>query len=78
VASLVVAPLAFPAPLDQEAHQFTQQAFDSIFSRCGDSHYTKWYPTGFKGPTYLVLQFKGLTMTLTPQPLTARAAGRCC
>jgi hypothetical protein len=70
-ASLVLAPLAFPASLDQEARQFTQQALESMFSHCGDSHYTKWYPMGFKGPTYLIVQFKGLTMKLTPQPLAA-------
>jgi hypothetical protein len=71
VASLVLTPVAFPASLEQEARQFTQQALESMFSHCGDSHYTKWYPMGFKGPTYLIIQFKGLTMTLAPQPLTA-------
>jgi hypothetical protein len=54
VASLIVAPLTFAASLDQEARQFTQQALESILSHCGDSHYTKWYPMGFKGPTYLI------------------------
>jgi hypothetical protein len=33
VASLVLAPLAFPASLDQETHQFTQQALESIASQ---------------------------------------------
>jgi hypothetical protein len=70
MASLLLASSVFPASLEPQAQQFFQQTFDSMFSKCGDSHYTKWYPTGFKSPTYIVIRFEDVSTTLTPEPLT--------
>jgi hypothetical protein len=70
VASLLGPVLAFPASLDSEAQEFFRQSFEAIFSKCGDSHFTKWYPMGFKSPTYIIIQFQELSTTLTPEALT--------
>ena len=71
---LLLSPPAFAASLEQEAQQFFSQALASIFSTCGDSSFTKWYPWGFKSPTYIIVQFQALTTSLRPEPLTAREA----
>jgi hypothetical protein len=71
LAILCWSPLGFSASPDQEARQFLQQSFDAMFSKCGDSYFTKWYPMGFKGESYIVVQLKDLTMTFTPEALTA-------
>jgi hypothetical protein len=68
---LLLCPPAFAASLEQEAQQFFSQALASIFSTCGDSSFTKWYPWGFKSPTYIIVQLEGLTTSLEPEPLTA-------
>jgi hypothetical protein len=70
IASLLGSSRAFPASLDPEAQQFFQQSLEAMFSKCGNSYFTKWYPTGFKSATYIVIQFKDLSTTLTPEPLT--------
>jgi hypothetical protein len=68
---LVFSPLAFAASLEREAQEFFSQAIESIFSKCGDSSFTKWYPSGFKSPSYIIVQFEALKTSLRPEPLTA-------
>jgi hypothetical protein len=68
---LLFSPLAFAASLEREAQQFFSQAIESIFSKCGDSSFTKWYPSGFKSPSYIIVQFEALKTSLRPEPLTA-------
>ena len=71
---LLFSPLAFAASLEPEAQQFFSQAIESIFSKCGDSFFTKWYPSGFKSPSYIIVQLEALKTSLRPEPLTARDA----
>jgi hypothetical protein len=71
---LLFSPLAFAASLEREAQQFFSQTIESIFSKCGDSSFTKWYPSGFKSPSYIIVQFEALKTSLRPEPLTASDA----
>jgi hypothetical protein len=68
---LLFSPLAFAASLEREAQEFFGQAIESMFSKCGDSSFTKWYPSGFKSPSYIIVQFEALKTRLKPEPLTA-------
>ena len=68
---LPFSPLAFAASLEREAQEFFSQAIESMFSKCGDSSFTKWYPSGFKSPSYIIVQFEALKTRLRPEPLTA-------
>jgi hypothetical protein len=68
---LLFSPLAFAASLEREAQQFFRQAMESIFSQCGDSSFTKFYPSGFKSPSYIIVQLEALKTRLRPEPLTA-------
>ena len=68
---LPFSPLAFAASLEREAQEFFSQAIESMFSKCGDSSFTKWYPSGFKSPSYIIVQFEALKTRLRPDPLTA-------
>jgi hypothetical protein len=68
---LLFSPLAFAASLEQEAQEFFSQAIESMFSKCGDSSFTKWYPSGFKSPSYIIVQLEALKTRLRPEPLTA-------
>jgi hypothetical protein len=68
---LLFSPLAFAASLEREAQEFFSQAIESMFSKCGDSSFTKWYPSGFKSPSYIIVQFEALKTRLKPEPLTA-------
>ena len=68
---LLFSPMAFAASLEQEAQKFFSQAMESMFSKCGDSSFTKWYPSGFKSPSYIIVQFEALKTRLKPEPLTA-------
>jgi len=69
--ALLFSPLAFAASLEREAQQFFSQAIESIFSKCSDSSFTKWYPSGFKSPSYIIVQLEALKTSLRPEPLTA-------
>ena len=71
---LLFSPLAFAASLEREAQEFFSQAIKSMFSKCGDSSFTKWYPSGFKSPSYIIVQFEALKTSLRPEPLTASDA----
>jgi hypothetical protein len=71
---LLFSPLAFAASLEQEAQQFFAQALESMFTKCGDSSFTKWYPWGFKSPSYIIIEYEALKTNLKPQPLTASDA----
>ena len=68
---LLFSPLAFAASLEREAQEFFSPAIESMFSKCGDSSFTKWYPSGFKSPSYIIVQFEALKTSLRPEPLTA-------
>jgi hypothetical protein len=50
VTSLFGPSLAFPASLDSEAQEFFRRSFEAIFIKCGDSHFTKWYPMASNRP----------------------------
>jgi hypothetical protein len=68
---LLFSPLAFAASLEREAQEFFSQAMESMFSKCGDSSFTKFYPSGFKSPSYIIVQLEALKTSLRPEPLTA-------
>jgi hypothetical protein len=68
---LLFSPLAFAASLEREAQEFFSQAIESMFSKCDNSSFTKWYPSGFKSPSYIIVQFEALNTRLKPEPLTA-------
>ena len=43
---LLFPPLAFAASLEREAQEFFGKAIESMFSKCGGSSFTKFYPVG--------------------------------
>jgi hypothetical protein len=68
---LLFPPLAFAASLEREAQEFFSKAIESMFSKCGGSSFTKWYPSGFKSPSYIIVELEALETRLRPEPLTA-------
>ena len=68
---LLFPPLAFAASLEREAQEFFGKAIESMFSKCGGSSFTKFYPSGFKSPSYIIVELEALETRLKPEPLTA-------